>query len=103
MNWPMRIDLKIIYSFDLVIIDRGDRKPLLIAGAVGTGMTLAGIAWVFKGTANHGMLLWLLAGYIIGHGFGRGAVIGVYISEVFANAVRAKRQTLPVPPIGLWP
>src|ERR1039457_6592924 len=78
----------------MVIIDRGGRKPLLIAGAVCTGVTLAGIAWVFKGTANHGMLLWLLVGYIIGHGFGQGAVIWVYISEVFPNAVRAKGQTL---------
>jgi MFS transporter, SP family, arabinose:H+ symporter len=78
----------------MVIIDRGGRKPLLIAGAVCTGVMLAGIAWVFNGTANHGMLLWLLVGYIIGHGFGQGAVIWVYISEVFPNAVRAKGQTL---------
>jgi sugar porter (SP) family MFS transporter len=78
----------------MVIIDRGGRKPLLIAGALGTGLTLAGIAWVFNGTAHHGMLLWLLVGYIICHGFGQGAVIWVYISEVFPNAVRAKGQTL---------
>jgi sugar porter (SP) family MFS transporter len=78
----------------MVIIDRGGRKPLLIAGAAGTGLALAGIAWVFNGTANHGMLLWLLVGYIICHGFGQGAVIWVYISEVFPNAVRAKGQTL---------
>jgi MFS transporter, SP family, arabinose:H+ symporter len=78
----------------MVIIDRGGRKPLLIAGAVGTGVTLAGIAWIFNGTGNHGMLLWLLVGYIICHGFGQGAVIWVYISEVFPNAVRAKGQTL---------
>jgi MFS transporter, SP family, arabinose:H+ symporter len=78
----------------MVIIDRGGRKPLLIAGALGTGVALAGIAWVFNSTANHGMLLWLLVGYIICHGFGQGAVIWVYISEVFPNAVRAKGQTL---------
>ena len=78
----------------MVIIDRGGRKPLLMAGAIGTGVALAGIAWVFNGTANHGMLLWLLVGYIICHGFGQGAVIWVYISEVFPNAVRARGQTL---------
>jgi MFS family permease len=78
----------------MAIIDRGGRKPLLIWGAVGTGVTLAGIAWVFNGTANHGLLLWLLVGYIICHAFGQGAVIWVYISEVFPNAVRAKGQTL---------
>ena len=78
----------------MLIIDRGGRKPLLIWGAVGTGVTLAGIAWIFNGTENHGILLWLLVGYIICHAFGQGAVIWVYISEVFPNAVRAKGQTL---------
>ncbi len=78
----------------MVIIDRGGRKPLLIWGAVGTGLTLAGIAWIFNGTGYHGMLLWLLVGYIVCHAFGQGAVIWVYISEVFPNAVRAKGQTL---------
>src|SRR6202789_2356259 len=54
----------------MVIIDRGGRKPLLLWGAVGTGVTLAGIAWIFNGTANHSLLLWLLVGYIICHAFG---------------------------------
>jgi len=78
----------------MLIIDRGGRKPLLIWGAIGTGVTLAGIARIFNGTADHSMLLWLLVGYIICHAFGQGAVIWVYISEVFPNAVRAKGQTL---------
>jgi sugar porter (SP) family MFS transporter len=78
----------------MAIIDRGGRKPLLIWGAIGTGLTLAGIAWIFNGTGHHGLLLWLLVGYIICHAFGQGAVIWVYISEVFPNSVRAKGQTL---------
>lgn len=76
------------------IIDRGGRKPLLLWGSVGTGLTLAGVAWVFSGSEHHGLLVWLLVGYIICHGFGQGAVIWVYISEVFPNKVRAKGQTL---------
>jgi hypothetical protein len=78
----------------MAIIDRGGRKPLLIWGAIGTGLTLAGIAWIFNGAAHHGLLLWLLVGYIVCHAFGQGAVIWVYISEVFPNSVRAKGQTL---------
>jgi sugar porter (SP) family MFS transporter len=78
----------------MAIIDRGGRKPLLIWGAIGTGLTLAGIAWIFNGTAHHGLLLWLLVGYIVCHAFGQGAVIWVYISEVFPNSVRGKGQTL---------
>jgi sugar porter (SP) family MFS transporter len=76
------------------IIDRGGRKPLLLWGSIGTAVTLAGVAWVFSGSAHHGLLVWLLVGYIICHGFGQGAVIWVYISEIFPNIVRAKGQTL---------
>ena len=78
----------------MAVIDHVGRKPLLIWGAVGTGATLAGIAVIFEGTAHHGLLIWLLVGYIISHAFGQGAVIWVYISEVFPNSVRAKGQTL---------
>lgn len=78
--------------FGMAIIDRAGRKPLLIWGAIFTGVCLAGIAWIFSGSEYHGALIWVLVGYIIGHGFGQGAVIWVYISEVFPNAVRAKGQ-----------
>jgi MFS family permease len=76
----------------MLIIDRVGRKPLLLGGAVLTGVCLAAVAWIFSGSAHHGLLIWALIGYIIGHGFGQGAVIWVYISEVFPNAVRAKGQ-----------
>jgi hypothetical protein len=39
-------------------------------------------------------LLWLLIGYIAFFAFSQGAVIWVYISEVFPNTVRAKGQSL---------
>ena len=78
----------------MAIIDWAGRKPLLLWGAAGTGICLAGVAWIFNGTQHHDWLLWLLVGYIICHAFGQGAVIWVYISEVFPNTVRAKGQTL---------
>lgn len=78
----------------MAIIDHVGRRALLLWGAVGTGITLAGVAWIFNGSENHGLLIWLLVGYIICHAFGQGAVIWVYISEVFPNSVRAKGQTL---------
>ena len=78
----------------MAIIDSAGRRPLLLWGAVGTGVCLAGVAWIFNGTAHHGWLIFLLVGYIICHAFGQGAVIWVYISEVFPNTVRAKGQTL---------
>ena len=78
----------------MLLIDITGRRPLLLWGAVGTGATLAGVAWLFSIPQHHGLLLWLLVGYIVCHGFGQGAVVWVYISEVFPNAVRAKGQAL---------
>lgn len=38
--------------------------------------------------------MWLLIGYIAFFAFSQGAVIWVYLSEVFPNTVRAKGQSL---------
>jgi sugar porter (SP) family MFS transporter len=78
----------------MAIIDRVGRKPLLLWGAVGTGVCMGLVAWVFSGHEHHGWLVWLLVGFVVCHAFGQGAVIWVYISEVFPNSVRGKGQTL---------
>jgi len=76
------------------IIDRVGRRKLLLIGAVGTGICLAGVAAIFA-TGLHGeLLVWLLVTYIAFFSLSQGAVIWVYISEVFPNAVRAKGQGL---------
>jgi hypothetical protein len=48
----------------------------------------------FRKNTLDGALVWLLIGYIACHAVGQGAVIWVYISEIFPNIVRAKGQTL---------
>ncbi len=76
------------------VIDKVGRKKLLLTGAVGTGVCLAGVATIFA-TGQHGdYLVWLLMAYIAFFAFSQGAVIWVYISEVFPNQVRAKGQGL---------
>jgi len=76
------------------IIDRVGRKTLLLIGSVGCALSLAGVAAVFL-TASHGeLLVWLLVGFIAFFSFSQGAVIWVYLSEVFPNRVRAKGQSL---------
>ena len=52
------------------------------------------VAWVFNGHEHHDWLVWLLVGFVICHAFGQGAVIWVYISEIFPTAVRGKGQAL---------
>jgi SP family arabinose:H+ symporter-like MFS transporter len=76
------------------IIDRVGRKTLLLIGSVGTALCLAGVATIFLSGAHQSLLLWLLIGYIAFFAFSQGAVIWVYIGEVFPNAVRAKGQSL---------
>ncbi len=76
------------------IIDKVGRKTLLLVGSVGTAICLAGVSVIFFTQSNQFMLVYLLVGYIAFFGFSQGAVIWVYISEVFPNSVRSKGQAL---------
>jgi sugar porter (SP) family MFS transporter len=76
------------------MIDRIGRKKLLLVGAVGTAICLAGVAAIFATNKHHELLLWLLVGFIASFAFSQGSVIWVYLSEVFPNRVRAKGQSL---------
>ena len=78
----------------MAVIDRIGRKKLLLTGSVGTALCLAGVAAIFATRRHEGFLVWLLIGYIAFFAFSQGAVIWVYISEVFPNLVRAKGQSL---------
>jgi sugar porter (SP) family MFS transporter len=75
-------------------IDRVGRKTLLLAGSLGTAACLAGVAAVFASGAHENLLVWLLIGFIAFFAFSQGAVIWVYLSEVFPTRVRAKGQSL---------
>jgi SP family arabinose:H+ symporter-like MFS transporter len=76
------------------LIDKLGRKTLLLIGAVGCGAALAGVAWVFGTNTHQTLLLPLLIGFIIFFAISQGAVIWVYLSEVFPTNVRSKGQSL---------
>jgi len=76
------------------VIDKLGRKTLLLIGSVGTALCLAGVARVFLTHQHQEYLLWFLVAYIGFFAISQGAVIWVYISEVFPNRVRAKGQAL---------
>ena len=76
------------------LIDKIGRKTLLLIGAVGTSICLAGVAWIFGTNSHPGALLWLLVTYIAFFSVSQGAVIWVYIGEVFPTSVRSKGQGL---------
>jgi len=74
------------------VIDKLGRKTLLLVGAAGTACCLAGVARLFRTHTHPEALVWLLVTYIAFFALSQGAVIWVYIGEVFPNAVRSKGQ-----------
>ena len=78
----------------LYLIDRAGRKTLLLIGSVGLFVTLAGTAAIMFSGQHQSLLLWMLIGFIAAFAFSQGAVIWVYIAEVFPTEVRALGQSL---------
>jgi sugar porter (SP) family MFS transporter len=78
----------------MTVIDKLGRKTLLLIGSVGMVGCLAGVSAVFFTNSHQRDLLWLLVAYIGFFAISQGAVIWVYIGEVFPNRVRAKGQSL---------
>lgn len=76
------------------LIDRVGRKTLLLIGSVGLCLSLAGVATIFAIHRHEELLVWLLVAFIASFAFSQGAVIWVYLSEVFPNRVRANGQSL---------
>ena len=73
-------------------IDKVGRKTLLLIGAVGTASCLSAVAWVYASNSHLDALVWILITYIAFFALSQGAVIWVYIGEVFPNSVRSKGQ-----------
>jgi MFS family permease len=66
---------------------------LLVIGSFGYILSLAMVAWCFYAHANPSVLLVSLLVFIAAHAIGQGAVIWVFISEIFPNKVRAIGQS----------
>jgi sugar porter (SP) family MFS transporter len=77
------------------VIDKFGRKTLLIIGSVGMVLFLGLVAWAFY-TQDFGgyAVMFYLVGFIAFFAFSQGAVIWVFMSEIFPNKVRSQGQTL---------
>lgn len=77
----------------MFLIDRLGRKTLMYIGSVGYIIGLSGTAWSFYSGADPTLLLSFILIFIASHAIGQGAVIWVFISEIFPNQVRAFGQS----------
>ncbi|HEY1741801.1 MAG TPA: sugar porter family MFS transporter [Granulicella sp.] len=78
----------------MALIDRVGRKMLLMIGAVGTAICLSIVAAIFATHQHLAVLVWALVAYIAFFAISQGAVVWVYISEIFPTRVRGKGQSL---------
>jgi sugar porter (SP) family MFS transporter len=79
----------------MTVIDKFGRKKLLLIGTTGMIVFLALIAFAFSGEGRMGVnVLAYLIGFIAFFAFSQGAVIWVFISEIFPNSVRSQGGSL---------
>jgi sugar porter (SP) family MFS transporter len=84
----------LIFTFvGLALIDRLGRRTLLFIGSFGYILSLGLTAWAFF-AGYHSIVPACIFAFIAAHAVGQGAVIWVFISEIFPNRQRAEGQTL---------
>lgn len=72
------------------LIDKLGRKKLLLVGTAGVCVFLTLIGQLFRTGTHQSMLVWLVMAFMGFFAISQGAVVWVYISEVFPTRVRAK-------------
>jgi MFS family permease len=84
----------LVFTFvGLWLIDRLGRRTLLYIGSVGYITSLGLVAWAFF-TGHYLIVPVCIFAFIAAHAIGQGAVIWVFISEIFPNRNRAEGQSL---------
>ncbi len=84
----------LVFTFvGLWLIDRIGRRTLLYIGSFGYIASLGLTAWAFF-TEHFAIVPACIFAFIAAHAIGQGAVIWVFISEIFPNRHRAEGQTL---------
>lgn len=86
------------FTFTLIaigFIDKIGRRTLMLIGSFGLIASLSMVSFTFySGHFNGFLITFYLMIYVAFFAFSQGAVIWVFISEIFPNEVRAKGQTL---------
>ena len=83
-----------IFTFaGLGLIDRLGRRTLLFIGSLGYILSLGLVSWAFF-TQHYAIVPVCIFAFIAAHALGQGAVIWVFIAEIFPNRQRAAGQAL---------
>jgi SP family arabinose:H+ symporter-like MFS transporter len=84
----------LVFTFvGLWLIDRLGRRTLLYIGSFGYIISLGMVSWAFF-TGHVSVVPVCIFAFIAAHAVGQGAVIWVFISEIFPNRHRAEGQAL---------
>ncbi|MEN5054576.1 sugar porter family MFS transporter [Sphingobacterium kitahiroshimense] len=84
----------VVFTFlGMSIIDKFGRKKLLLTGAVGMFIFLMLTAFGLK-SGHSTYLLFYIIGFIGAFALSQGAVIWVFLAEIFPNEIRAKGSSL---------
>ena len=75
------------------LIDRLGRRQLIIIGSVGYILSLIMVGVCFQFTLSATLLLTFICLFVAAHAIGQGAVIWVFISEIFPNRIRSYGQS----------
>ncbi len=85
--------INLIFTFvGIALIDKLGRKQLMYIGSIGYILSLSMVGWCFYSGASSVLLLIFILIFIASHAVGQGAVIWVFISEIFPNKVRSYGQ-----------
>jgi MFS family permease len=86
--------VNLVFTFiGLRLIDRAGRRTLLYIGSCGYIVSLGLVSWAFF-TQHYAIVPACIFAFIAAHAIGQGAVIWVFISEIFPNRQRAEGQAL---------
>lgn len=85
--------VNLVFTFiGMALIDKAGRKQLMYIGSFGYIISLFMVAYGFYFDAGASFKLIFILMFIASHAVGQGAVIWIFISEIFPNRVRAYGQ-----------
>jgi len=92
--------------FAIYYLDKIGRRPLLLVGLVGMGLTLVGLSVAFHVGAEGGVLRWAAVacvfGYIICFAFSLGTMLWLLVSEIFPLELRGAAMGVSVFSCWFW-